>query len=195
MGADKKETEEGFLDFCKKARDSFLFCCKWLSAVLIVCWEIIRNYVLTILDHCKIKFEFNKLGQEAYAQWKKHKTFSLQSNFVKIKEFEKSIDDYNIRLKQFIEKLSVLFDFNSPETPPVSVKIEPVETVKVEPKVEKQVDKQDVVKSKPKTTKKPTVKKRTKPTVKKQTKPAVKKAAKKTPAKVAKKPRKATKKS
>lgn len=187
MGAGKKETEEGFLDFCKKAKDSFLFCCRWLSAVLILCWEITKNYVLMILDHCKIKFEFNKLGQEAYAQWKKHKTFSLQSNFVKIKEFEKSIDDYNLILEKCIKKISALFDFSPSETPPSNIKPDPVETVKVEPEVEKQVVKKDVVKSKPKTTKKTTASKRTKP--------AVKKVAKKVPAKVEKKPRKTTKKS
>jgi len=198
MGADKKKSEEGFLDFCKKARDSFLFCCKWLSATLVVCWEIIRTYILVIIDHCKIKLEFNKLGQEAYTQWKKHKTFSLQSNFVKIKEFEKSIDGYSARSKRFIEKLNVLFDFSSSEIPEVSIKIETVETVKVEPKAEKQVVEPKVEKQvdepkaekqvvevqevvEPKTTKKPATPKPTKPVVKKATKKTATKAKKKTP--------------
>ncbi len=191
MGADKRNTEEGFLDFCRKAKDSFLVCCKWLSVTLIVCWEIVRNYALMVWDYCKIKLEFNKLGQEAYTQWKKHKTFSLESNFVKIKEFEKSIDGYDSLLKKFIKKLNVLFDFNDSQIPSPNIKTKSVEAVKTNPESVKQVKKI----SKPETVKPAKKSSVAKKTVTKKTTVTAKKTTTKKSQKSEKKPQKTTKKS
>lgn len=113
MKTDIEKIKRNFIIWFKKTIDLLSVFAKWVASIAVIFYEIISNYFLIKLNESKIKYEYLKLGKEAYNQWKNNKFFSLQDQLNKIKTHEILISDMAEKVKTSVQHLKKLFEFKS----------------------------------------------------------------------------------
>ncbi len=116
MKPDKEKIKKNFIIYSQKTIDFLSVSAKWIASIAVMCYEIASCFIMIKLKESKIKYEYLKLGKEAYNQWKNNKFFSLQEQLNKIKSYEILISELSEKIQSYVRGLKKLFEFKPEKT-------------------------------------------------------------------------------